>query len=279
MVGGGARLRSDQSDEELSGRMPDVVVGDAQLVEIGTAPRWQRVVTRQRGVVAGTLDPQFVASDQMEVGGVDEQLGLRDPDGQKLRHVLVGQGVAVALPGDEALDIAEPIHDAGGVVGVLRQRAQVGLLLGEEVDRCAAGLPVASQVAGAGAPRLELLGEVGLIAEAPPIEEAALQLPEAALDGGLVVGVTGTAGERLEFVVGGEVDEARIVDGLASLPPQHDRLLVVVLADMGGAAEPCKGLDVAVEERVQIDARVEAVVLAVAVGQRVAEGLDPCVIN
>ena len=84
----------------------------------------------------------------------------------------------------------------------------------------------------------------------------------------------GRTGHRRELVVGGEVDEARVVDGLAALPAQHHRLLAVVLAAARRALEAREGVDVAVHQRMQPVALVEAVVLARRVAQRVAEGLQ-----
>jgi hypothetical protein len=45
-----------------------------------------------------------VARDAPEVGRIDEQLALRDAHGQDVGHVLVRDGVPVALPIHEAID-------------------------------------------------------------------------------------------------------------------------------------------------------------------------------
>jgi hypothetical protein len=42
-----------------------------------------------------------VARDAREIGGVNEELALGDADGQDVGDVLVGDGVAVAVPLDE----------------------------------------------------------------------------------------------------------------------------------------------------------------------------------
>src|SRR5262249_14783449 len=110
-----------------------------ELVEIdgALAPRG-RMVTRWIELVAGTARGELVARDATEVGGVDEQLALGGAHGQDVGHVLVGDGVAVAVPVDEAIDAADTVGDTGGVVGVARQRNElVFLLLDEALETCA----------------------------------------------------------------------------------------------------------------------------------------------
>ena len=46
-----------------------------------------------------------------------------------------GNGVAITLPVDVAIDAAESIGDAGSVVGVGRQGAQMGSFLAKPVER------------------------------------------------------------------------------------------------------------------------------------------------
>jgi hypothetical protein len=59
-------------------------------------------------------------------------------------------------------------------------------------------------------------------------------------------------GDGSELVVAGEREEARIVDGLAALPPQDDGLLAVVLALGRTPLEAIEGLLVSVHQGVQI---------------------------
>lgn len=63
------------------------------------------------------------------------------------------------------------------------------------------------------------------------------------------------------FVVAREGEEARVVDRLLPLPPQHHRLLAVVFALARAASETREGALVSVHPREQIVALVEAVVL------------------
>src|SRR5262249_57091860 len=111
-----------------------------ELVEIdGAFAARGRVVAGGVELVAGAARGELVAGDAAEVGGVDEQLALGDAHGQDVGHVLVGDGVAVAFPVDEAVDAANAVGDAGGVVGVARERNElVFLLLGEALE---AGAP------------------------------------------------------------------------------------------------------------------------------------------
>ena len=81
----------------------------AQLVEIGDAGAVlpAAVDALRVDVLAGAARGERVARDDAQIGGVDEELVGRDAHGQDVGDLLVGHGVAIAFPGDEAVDAAE----------------------------------------------------------------------------------------------------------------------------------------------------------------------------
>lgn len=140
LVAPDARGPGGEQPEEGGGAFSEALERGGELVEIDRAPAARRrMVAGGVELVAGASRGEFVARDAAEVGGVDEQLALGDAHGQDVGHVLVGDGVAVSLPVDEAIDAAHAVGDTGGVVGVTRQGDQrVLLLLGEALE---AGAP------------------------------------------------------------------------------------------------------------------------------------------
>ena len=251
---------------------PMLLEGDAELVEVdGALPAGPRVEpggVEPEPLAAGR---ELVARDAGEVGGVDEELALGDADRQDVGDVVVGDGVGVALPGDEAVDGAEAVDDARGVVGVARQGHEVLALAGEAVERRS------RHGGGAGrrwcrASRASWALMSSKSTEGAAVEKGPLGLPEAPLDAGLGVGLA-AHGARAKLVVGGEGEEAWIVDGLLPFPPQHDGLLAVVGARRGAAPEAREGLVVPVHERVEVRVPVEVEELAPGVDEHVGEGL------
>ena len=115
---------------------------------------------------------------QREVGGVDEELVLGDAHRQDVGDVLVGHGVAVAVPGDEAVDVADAVDDARGVVGVARQRHAGARCSSAKSSSARASLRarrrrstmVSSQCGELGAHVVE-------VAEAAAVEEASARTP------------------------------------------------------------------------------------------------------
>jgi len=267
------RGRAHEAGEEGRGQGPHLLEGHPQLVEVDhtTPPRLVRA--RRRDVRAGAARRELVTRDAAQVGGVDEELVLRDADGQEVGHMLVGHGVAVAVPRDEAVDAAHAVDDARGVVGVRGQGHERGLLIGKQLERAAPQLLVLAHVTDLVLPRAELGAKVVDVAEAAAVEEAPLELPKTALDARLVVRVRRPTGLGPEGVVGREGQETRVVDGLTPLPAEHDRLLAVVLAHARRAAEARKGGEVAVHQRVQVAAGEGAEALAMAVDEHVREDL------
>lgn len=274
VIAGEAALRGDETGEEAGAIEADVGEGLLDLGEVGAAAIPGRVDELGIDVHPAAPRRELVARYETEVGGVDEELVLGDPDREDLGDVVVGDRVAVAVHGDEAVGAADAVEDAGRIVGVERQGTEERALLGEHFELGPAGLLVPASIAGGPLPHGELEAEVLDVAEAPAVEEAALELPETSFHPRLVVGMARPAGYRPELVVSGESEEARVVDGLAPLPAEHDRLLAVVLARPGCSLEAGEGREVTVHEGVEVAAGEDAVALAGGVGEHVREELD-----
>jgi Uma2 family endonuclease len=132
------RARAQQPEERGRPRT-QAVERHGELIEIHralAARRWMEA--RRVELEPEAARRELVASDARQVGGVDEQLVLGDAHRQDVGHVVVGNGVAIAFPVDEAVDAAHAIEDARGVVGVARQRHEPGLLLGKPLEARAA---------------------------------------------------------------------------------------------------------------------------------------------
>ena len=109
--------------QEGGGRGAKIGEGAAQLVEIGAALGMSWTMSVDNGLELGATRQERVAGDTAQIGLVDEQLGCGDAHREDIGDVLVGQRIPIALPGDEALDVAQLVEHAGGVVGVARQGA------------------------------------------------------------------------------------------------------------------------------------------------------------
>lgn len=94
-----------------------------------------RMDLRSADSLARTPRRQFVASEQSDVGTVDEDLLLGHTHREQVVDRFVGDGVAVAVPSNETIDAAHPVDDPCGVVGVSRKRAQMRHLLRKQFDR------------------------------------------------------------------------------------------------------------------------------------------------
>src|SRR5256885_12831800 len=97
---------------------------------------------------------------------------------------------------------------------------------------------------------------------------------------GFVVGVTRSTRPWPKSVIRRECHEARIVDGLWTLPAQHHRLLAIVLARCSEAVEVVEGLDMAIEQRMKVRPVVESIIPSMAIGESISEDLQsvPCAI-
>lgn len=257
VIAGEAALGGAKSREEERPGLADPGEGFLELIEISATPVPRLVSARGRDLAAGTARGQLMPGDQLEISGIDEDLGLGHTHREDVGDVVVGDGVAVAVDGDEAVDAAHPVDDTGGIVGVGGQRPQVWLLLGESLDRCRRALLAAALVANATDPHRQLGAHVLEIAEATPVEKAPLEFPEAPFRPGLVVRVSSAHCHRRKLVVRGEGEVAGVVDGLLPLPAQHHGFLAVVLARGGRAAQALEGLDVAIHQRKEVAALVD----------------------
>ena len=122
--------------KELGGVLAHVVERDVELVEVdGTASLRRRVEPGGVELEAGTARTELVARDAPQVGGIHEQLALRDAHGQNVSDMVIGNSVVIAGPGDEAVDAAYAVDHARGVVRTPGQRDQVVALLGESFER------------------------------------------------------------------------------------------------------------------------------------------------
>jgi len=206
-----------QETKEVGRALAHLAIDGAELVLVdGAFALGERV--QALGVEPEPLAPpcELVTRNAGEIGGVDEELALGDADGQEVRHVLVGDRIVIAVPGDKAVDATDAIDDPGGVIRVPRQSQQVLALAGKPIEGSA---PMAPPQVDDG---VEPAGELGLqvveVGKRAAIEKRALDFPEAALDPGLVIGVGPAHGLRSKLVVSGVDEEAWIVDGLLSLP-------------------------------------------------------------
>jgi hypothetical protein len=190
--------------------------------------------------------------------------------GRKSAHVVVVDGVAISHPLDVAVDAAEAVGDPGGVVGMLRQRSQVGGLLAKAIE---GRLPVTfARVDHAIEPIGELRGEVVSIAKGTAVEKRALVLPKASLDARFCVWFS-AHGVGLDSVVRGEGEIPQIVDGLMAFPSEYDGLLAVVLASGGAAVEAGEGALVAVHQGEEVERAEDSEVLSLGKDQDVREQL------
>jgi len=182
MVAGEAALSRDEAGEEASPVDPDVGEGLLDLREVGAAAIPGRMDELGIDVHAAPAGGELVARHEPQVSRVDEDLVLRDADGQDLGDVIVGYGVAVAVHGDEAVDAADAVEDTGRVVRVGRQGPQQRALLGEHLQLGPAGGLVEPGVADGVLPLGELATHVVEVAKAAAVEEAPFELPETTLD-------------------------------------------------------------------------------------------------
>jgi hypothetical protein len=116
-----ARGTCAEEAEEARGAFAHALEGDGELIEVDRAlAAWRRMEAARIELLAGALRGELVARDAGEIRGVDEELPLRDADGQDVGDVVVRDGVAVALPVDEAVDAADAVDDAGCIVRMPR---------------------------------------------------------------------------------------------------------------------------------------------------------------
>lgn len=101
----GACRPGAQEPEESCGAIAEAGKHCGELVEIDRAlPPGGLVEASRISFRTGAARRELVARDAVEIGGVNEELTLGNADGQDVGDVLVGDGVAVALPLDEPVD-------------------------------------------------------------------------------------------------------------------------------------------------------------------------------
>lgn len=171
LVAPDARWPGGEQSKEHGRALAHALERSGELVEIDGA------LAARRWMVAGRVElrarasrRELVARDAPEVGRVDEELALRHAHGQDIGHMLVRDGVPVALPIHEAVDAANAVRDASGVVGMARKGNELALLLlGEALEGGTSAPP--SLIDHAVEPRDELEAQVDPVAERPAVEE------------------------------------------------------------------------------------------------------------
>lgn len=171
----GARRPGAQEPEESCGAIAEACEHGGELVEIDRAlpPGWL-VEASRISFRTGAARRELLARDALEIGGVNEELTLGNADGQDVGDMLVGDGVAVALPLDEPVDAGEAVDDASGVVRMSGEGQELVLIFGAEpLERSAASTGVDDPVEPGG----KLSPDVIEVTEGATIEEGALELP------------------------------------------------------------------------------------------------------
>lgn len=182
--------------------------------------------------------------------GVDLDLGRADHRLDPAADELAGDRVAVLADRDLRLGV-DPDRAALAVVEGLCQPAQPRALSGEQLaDRRRAAGDRALEVGLAGCRDQPVeLRHVGHLGDGNQVRSA--EASDLALDAALLVSapLAGGAEGRFEQVVGAQGDEALGLDPPSAAHHLGDRGAQVVVADeLGGAAEPGEGVDVALEE-------------------------------
>lgn len=247
-----ARRAGAEKAEEGGGALAHALERDGELCEIDGALASGRGVKACRiELEPGAFRGELVMSDACEIGGVDEELALGDADGKDVGDVVVRNCIPIPLPIDEAVDAAEAVGDARGVVRVTRERHELVLLVGKALEAGASLATTRALIDDAVEPLGELAAEVVEIVERAGIEERADHFPKAPLDARLCVGLAAD-GARTELVVRGERQEPRVVDRLGALPAEDDGLLTVVGAALRGASEAIERGGMSIHQRVEI---------------------------
>jgi hypothetical protein len=173
----GSRDTEAHQTKEGGGALAHSLEGDEELVEIDRALALSRRV-ESGGVEleAFAASRKLVARDALQVGCVDEELLLRDPHGEDVRHVVVGNGVAIAIPIDEAIDAANAVDDTGGVVGMTRKPDQMLALVGEALEGRA--LVATAGIDDGVHPDGELRAHVREVPKGSAVEKRSLDFPE-----------------------------------------------------------------------------------------------------
>jgi hypothetical protein len=165
------------------------------------------------------------------------------------------------------------VEDVGGVVGVDRQRDEVGPFLLPHLERRSPGRvvhpPIDLREPGLGHEGIE----VGQRREGARIEEMRDNLKEGLLNLSLGLRPAPLAGPRPEAVVTGKGEEPRVVERLLAVPRLHDDFHTVVEARGGGAPQVREGAHVFAHRGREVLRLHEAQVAAARVAEDVTEGV------
>jgi hypothetical protein len=213
-------------------------------------------------------------ADFLDLGTVNDDLGLGHPDRQCAADVPPWHGVAVLAVGDQPLDVDHTVDHRPDVIGLRRQRNQVGHFLLMQLRRRLAELPQFADVGDIGQPPGGDLIEMIQRLEGPAVEQAGLDVEEWPLHFSFGLRPPGPAGDRSETVVGGEGQEPRVVNRHVILVAGHHDFHIIMQACCGHTAQMGEGARVLAQGGRQILGLDESQILAARVAQDVAEQRD-----
>ena len=142
--------------------------------------------------------------------GVEDDLGVARLQGEEAPGAFRGNAVGVPLEADAAEGAGAHREDDPRVVGARGEGTQERPFLREEVHGAAAGGGVEANVGDLQEPAGDLAVERFEVRHLAAGEEVAAQVQDAVLDPALLLGAVGVAGDGLEAVVLGKVEEARM---------------------------------------------------------------------
>lgn len=129
------RHAEEHQSKERGGLLAHARECNVELLEIEwTLSLWLGMKTRRIELQSLAATNELVARDASQIGGIDEELVLGNAQGKNVCDLVVGDSVAVSIPVDEAVDSADAIDDASGVVGMARERDELLLLLGKALE-------------------------------------------------------------------------------------------------------------------------------------------------
>jgi hypothetical protein len=209
------------------------------------------VAKRQPLADMGVIDPYLVVLDPVRLiyRAINFQLPAVD---HTEGHASSTGPVAIVPVGNESFGIHRAVDHLRHLVGPLRQRDQVRLLLGVQVDRPTARLPVDAHVGHLPQPPGSHLVEVIQATELPAAQQILLDEQKWPLHLALRLWPPWAARHRPEAIVRGEGQEAGIVDRLAVLIAGHDDLHVVVQAGRCRTVQVLEGPHVLADGRLQV---------------------------
>lgn len=194
-------------------------------------------------VGAGMLGDESVAAEKAQVigSGVESEVGAGG--------ILGGDAVAIGLEGDAELAGRAGGLNAGAVVVMNGEGAQVFFLGGEEGDGLFFGVGVEADVGDGVHPGTGVTVEFGEGGDVESVEKVALDVADPVFDTAFFLGLADVAGLNGEVVMGGEIGLAGMGDGGAVKGMGEDGGFAVVDDDFfGDAAEIGEGVFLGGEE-------------------------------